>query len=89
MSYSFSVRGASKAEAIEKAHAELDKVVALQPVHAVDVAQAKATVTAFVGVLPDDEARDIGISCNGSVCSNAGKTTSAGIGVTAYLADKT
>lgn len=68
MSYSFSGRGATKAEVMEKVAAELDKVVAGQPIHAADRAQAQAAAQAFLDVLPDANGeQDIYVSVSGSV----------------------
>lgn len=89
MSYSFTVRGLNKAEAIKKAAAELDVVVASQPVHAIDVEQAKATVATFVGMLVDDESRDVAVSVNGSIWNVEGNgVQSSGVSVNASLQPK-
>lgn len=67
MSYSFSVRGANKAEVMDKVDAELAKVVAQQPVHKADFAQARDAVAAFVGVLIETVEKDIIVSASGSL----------------------
>ncbi|MEO8804625.1 MAG: hypothetical protein ABI433_00970 [Burkholderiaceae bacterium] len=67
MSYSFSVRAATKAELKVKIAAELDKVVAGQPAHARDRVQAQAAADAFVDVIDADETRDVVVTVNGSV----------------------
>ena len=67
MSYSFSVRAASKAEAKTKAAAEFAKVLESQPSHVVDLAHAATAADAFIDVLPDDDGRDVILSCSGSV----------------------
>jgi hypothetical protein len=69
MSYSFSVRADTKAEALEKVSVELDKVVVQQPVHAADRAQAYASAEAFLEVLPSEKAEneDFYVSVSGSV----------------------
>ncbi len=67
MSYSFSARGRTKEEAIAAVAAELDKVVAAQPIHAADRDQALATATAFVNVLPENGEKDVYVSVSGSV----------------------
>ena len=68
MSYSFNVSAATKAAAVEKVVAELDKVVAAQPVHAADRAQAQATAEAFVNIVPDPkEDQEIYVSVSGWV----------------------
>ncbi|MDB5555449.1 MAG: hypothetical protein JWL86_5433 [Rhizobium sp.] len=68
MSYSFSVRGVSKADVKEKAKAELDKVVSSQPVHAADREQAQAAINQFVDVLPDPtDKQDVSVYVSGSL----------------------
>lgn len=67
MSYSFGVKGKTKAEAIAAVAAELDKVVAAQPIHAADRDQALATATAFVNTLPENGEKDVSVSVSGSV----------------------
>ena len=68
MSYSFSVRGATKADVINNAAAELDKVVASQPIHAADRAQAQAAAEAFLGIIPGkDDDQDFYLYVSGSV----------------------
>lgn len=81
MSYSFSVRAATKAAALAKIVAELDKVVAAQPVHAADRPQAQAAAEAFVGLLPVDESRDVNVSVNGSISISDGAVVGSSIGV--------
>jgi hypothetical protein len=66
MSYSFSARGATKQEAKDAAAAEFDKVVASQPIHAVDRAPALAAVGAFVDMLADSP-KAIYVSVSGSL----------------------
>lgn len=93
MSYSFSIRAATKAAAIAAAAVKLDEVVAQQPVHKVDRDQALAAVEAFVNILPDDEARDVSLSVHGSVGwmgSTDGEHSicNASVGVSAGLAPK-
>lgn len=70
MSYSFGFKAASKAEAKQKVAEELDKVVALQSVHAKDRDQAEATANAFIDVLDDDDSKDVSVSMNGSLSGN-------------------
>lgn len=65
MSYSFTIRAATKAEAKEKVAADFDKVVAAQPDHATDREQALSAATAFIDMLVDDETRDVVVSVNG------------------------
>jgi hypothetical protein len=96
MSYSFNFRVATKADARERAKVELAAVVASQPVHAQDSEAALATLDAFLGLLVDDDTRDIVVAVNGSVSwdyvSDADQAavplTSASVGVSAYLTTK-
>ncbi len=91
MSYSFSARGATKAEVMEKVVAELDKVVAGQPIHSADRAQAQAAAEAFLGVIPEvNENQDFYVSLSGSVSWNGtdNVVTSASANVTAALIAK-
>jgi hypothetical protein len=94
MSYSFSVRGATKAEVTAKVSAELDKVVATQPIHSADRAQAQAAAEAFVAIVPDNaDGKDFYVSVSGSVgwSGNLGVdsvVTSASVNVGALLIAK-
>lgn len=67
MSYSFSARGATKEEAAKNVAAELAKVVAAQPIHAVDQAQAQAAAEAFLALVPGADGKDFHVSVHGSV----------------------
>lgn len=67
MSYSFSVKGATKAEAIAAAVEQLEQVERNQPVHAADMPAAKAAVESFTNLLMDDPNSDCGLSVSGSV----------------------
>lgn len=67
MSYSFSVKGATKAEVITLANEQFDAVVVSQPAHAADMPAAKEVTAAFVNLLMDDDTCDVGLSINGSV----------------------
>lgn len=67
MSYSFSVTGSTKEEAIEAAKEEMDKVVVNQPPHAADAPAVAAAVNAFVELLADDTSKKVGVSVHGSL----------------------
>jgi hypothetical protein len=67
MSYSFTVRAASKADVKQLVATELDKVVANQPSHEVDRAQAESAACAFVDALPDDDTKDVQVNVHGSI----------------------
>lgn len=91
MSYSLSVRAANKAEAKAAVGVELDKVVASQPIHARDRAQAEAAAHAFIDQLADDDSRDVCVNVSGSLGwsgtlgQDGNGITSASVGVSAYL----
>ena len=70
MSYSFSVKAATKAELGTKIQEELAKVVASQPIHAADTGQALTAAWSIFSLLPDDPARDITASISGSIWKN-------------------
>ena len=72
MSYSFTVRAASKAEAIGKVTEELAKVVVNQSMHAKDKDQAKMAAVNFINLLRDDATRDVAVSVSGSISWNDG-----------------
>lgn len=65
MSYSFSVKGASKAEVEILVRDQLVGVVTGQPVHKADCDQAQAAVESFLRILPDDDTKDYGASVSG------------------------
>lgn len=67
MSFSFSIRAASKAAAKAAVAVELDKVVASQVVHERDRAQAQASADAYIDVLDDDDTKDVAIYVSGSL----------------------
>lgn len=88
MSYSFSVRAASKEAVLEKVHAELEKIVQQQPVHAVDKAAAFDVASAFVELLPADEGKDVHVSVNGSVYEPSDGLQSASVSVSVQRVNK-
>jgi hypothetical protein len=91
MSYSFSVRAATRAAVLALVAAELDKVKEAQPMHSHDRDQALAAATAFVEIMPDGKAGyEIGVSMHGSVGwsgDSAGdyEISGAGVGVSAHF----
>ncbi len=91
MSYSFNVRAADKAGARAAVAAELDKVVAQQPIHAADRAQAAAAVDAFLDLIGDPgEGQEVSVSVNGSVSRyDSDSLTSASVGVNVCILTKT
>lgn len=69
MSYSFSAKGANKDALAAAVAAEFEKIVAAQPVHAVDQVEAADAVESLADLLQDDDTRDISASVSGSVYS--------------------
>jgi hypothetical protein len=84
MSYSFTVREATKDAAVTAVDAELKKVLAGQPVHAKDKAQALAAAESFIGLLDPEESQSVVVSMNGSISTNAAGVTNASVSVQAY-----
>jgi hypothetical protein len=66
MSYSIGFTVATKAIAKERVIAEMDNVVAQQPVHVKDQASAVAAAHAFIDLLADDDTKDIQVIMHGS-----------------------
>lgn len=68
MSYSFAVSGATKVLALAAVASALDKVVADQPVHANDRAQAEAAVEALVAIAREPgEGEELRVNVAGSL----------------------
>ena len=69
MSYSFSIRAASKDAARKAVADEFDKVVLQQPIHEHDRAQAEKQACAVIDLVPEpeDETREIAVSVSGWV----------------------
>ena len=88
MSYSFNVRGATKSEALGKVEAEMAKVVQSQPVHQKDEGQARAAAAAFVGMLRDDETRDVTVSVSGWLSWSESGIQGASVNVSASIVDR-
>lgn len=90
MSYSFSISADSKADARAKVRAELDKVVASQPVHAADKAAAEYAAEAFIGLLVAPvEGERICVSMHGSLSwRSEGVYIGANVGVSASVQSK-
>nr|WP_316642893.1 hypothetical protein [uncultured Roseateles sp.] len=67
MSYSLSIRGASKVLAMALVAAELEKAAALSIAHQVDKEQALAAADSFVNLLPDDDSKDVVVAMSGGL----------------------
>lgn len=94
MSYSFTIRGATKEEAKRRVADELAKVVEGQPSHAIDCAQAQAAADAFINLMPDDRPAEtlLQVSVHGYVgwtgTPEQQALTVASVGVTASVEPK-
>jgi hypothetical protein len=67
MSFSFTVRAASKDEAKNKIAEKMDEVVIAQPAHELDRPAVSNVASAYIDMLDDDPARDIVVSVSGSL----------------------
>jgi hypothetical protein len=89
MSYSFTIRAASKTEAKTKVAGELASVVQRQPEHARDMPEAQATCNAFIDLLADDDVKIVQVSVNGSIgwtgVADAALLQNACVSVSAFL----
>lgn len=90
MSYSFTIRKPTKAEAIVAVGEELGKVIASQPMHDKDAGIAACTAMEQINILDDEGDRDVVVSCNGFLSwsedhDGVKRITTANIGVTAQL----
>lgn len=88
MSYSFSVKAATKGEALDLVAKEFDKIVASQSVHETDRAKAFEVVAEFLAFLPDDEGQDVLASVHGSISTNDAGVYSASVGVSVQMAQR-
>lgn len=93
MSYSFTVRAATKTQAKGKVAAEFEKVASAQVCHERDKQQALAAANAFIDLLVEDESLDVVVSMHGSLTghwtgSDATHITGASVSVNAGLASK-
>lgn len=91
MSYSFSVKGATKQEVKDLAFTELTRICEQQPEHAADATGAFAAVTAYVEALTNDQSEhdDITVNVNGSVGWRSDKEIiSAGISIAVHYTPK-
>ena len=92
MSYSFTVRAATKSDALKAAAAQFDQVCSSQPIHERDRAQALQTVAAMAELVTIPEGKDLSLSVSGWASWPGVETatlTAASVTVTAGLADKT
>jgi formaldehyde-activating enzyme involved in methanogenesis len=92
MSFSFTVRGATKALTLAAVAAEMSKVVEVQPAHGRDEPAVNATAEAYVGLLPENADRDVVVSVNGWLQytgpADAPEILSANLTVNTHYADR-
>lgn len=94
MSYSFSFTAKDKDEAKQKLAEAMKQATASQAYHDADRVQATAAAESFIDVLPDDDAKDVSVSMNGTVAGNwiegdkLGSVVSASVSITVRLVDK-
>jgi len=88
MSYSFSVRGATKAQAIANVVEKFAEIVQAQPVHAEDQQQALGCATVFIDLLQEDDTQDVAVSMNGSIWKAETGIRSTAVTVNATLVKK-
>jgi hypothetical protein len=89
MSYSFSVKGATKAEVEQLVREQLAGVRQGQPVHDADCDQALDAAVAYLKILPDDDTRDYGASVSGWIYVTDGKVQQASVTVSVGVQDRT
>lgn len=70
MSFSFTVIKATRADAREAIKVEFDKIVASQPLHNLDRAEAADAALALINLLPDDATRDLVVAVSGSIMTD-------------------
>jgi hypothetical protein len=88
MSYSFGVRGSSKADAIKKVAEQLAETVKTQPMHVEDQKQAQAAAESIIGLLVVDTTKDVMVSMSGSLSKSRSGTTGANVNVSASIVAK-
>lgn len=93
MSYSFTVRAASKALAKQAVAAKLAEVAHQQACHERDKAQAQAAADAFVDLLSDQPGKDVVVNMSGYLSgvwqgSDVESISSANLQVSASLAGR-
>jgi hypothetical protein len=90
MSYSFTIRGATAADALAQVTTELNNVVLSQPIHADDARITLATAEGLLSLLEEDLTRDVKVDVNGSCWTRSGnKLEQTNIGLSIALVPKT
>lgn len=67
MSYSFSVKEATKEATIDAVYEQLNRIAERDPIHRADVHAAMTAAAAFINTLSDEPTMDIAVSMSGSV----------------------
>lgn len=94
MSYSFNAKAGSKTELLEAVKSKLAEVVASQPVHSRDEAQAAVTTEAVLGLIADPaEGEEVNAYVSGSLgwrgdVSNPEAITSASVNISVSITNK-
>lgn len=91
VSYSFGVRAATKAAALEAAAVKFDEVCASQPAHERDREPALQAAAAMVGLLADDANKDVSLTMSGWLSwqgADGPQVTGANLSTSASLVDR-
>jgi hypothetical protein len=88
MSYSFSVRAATKDKAFELVKAELGRHVENQPEHTKDRDAVLAVARAYINLLADGENKDISITVSANLTPLGTRLAGANVAVSTYLAQR-
>ncbi len=89
MSYSFSVKATSKAEAQRAVAERFRDIVDQQPAHDRDSTIAMNAAAAAVDLLGEDAGKDVAVGMYGSVKVSGGVILGVGLTVNAYLTPRT
>lgn len=94
MSYSFTVKAATKQLAKVEVALQFEKAVAAQACHERDRLQALAAANAYVDLLAEDDSRDVVVAMSGGLTgqwqgSDVTRIEGASLSVSAYLTVRT
>lgn len=89
MSYSISAKAATKSLLLAALASKMAEVVASQPVHAADQAQALSAAESFVSLMPETppDGKAFTASMNGSITTTDDQPISVSVGFNAYFTD--
>lgn len=93
MSYSFTVKAATKQMAKAEVALQFEKAVAAQACHERDRLQALSAANAFIDLLAEDESKDVVVAMNGILTgqwqgSDVTQIEGASLSVSAYLSPR-